>query len=117
MAMSPRQMNCQELIGCELPACVVGIGLIQAVGREGLEASGGQGLLRRGCGEERGIEGCDESVLLRMGVDGMKEEGVGMDVTVRRIACLGMKQDGVLVDSELRGGSLQLMGAGTAPKH
>ena len=117
MAMSPRQMNCQELIGCELPACVVGIGLIQAVGREGLEASGGLGLLRMGYPQQMKSEGVVDRGLLRMrNVSGV-DEGVGVCVTVRRIACLGMKQDGVLVDSELRGGSLQLMGAGTAPKH
>jgi hypothetical protein len=45
------------------------------------------------------------------------DEGVGVCVTVGRIACLGMKQDGVLVDSELDEWNHQLFGAGSAPKH
>ena len=117
MAMSPRQMNCQELIGCELPACVVEIGVVQAMDGAGVKASGGLGLLRMGYPQQMKSEGVVDRGLLRMrNVSGVNE-GVGVCVTVRRIACLGMKQDGVLVDSELDEWNHQLFGAGSAPKH
>jgi hypothetical protein len=38
-------------------------------------------------------------------------------VTVERIACIEIKQDDVLVDSELTEWNQQLVGAGSAPKH
>jgi len=103
--------------GKELPACVVEIGLVQAMDGAGVEASGGLGLLRMGYPQQMKSEGVVDRGLLRMrNVSGVNE-GVGVCVTVGRIACLGMKQDGVLVDSELDEWNHQLFGAGSAPKH
>ncbi len=117
MPNGPRGENSRMADGKELPACVVEIGVVQAIDGAGVEASGGLGLLRMGYPQQMKSEGVVDRGLLRMrNVSGV-DEGVGVCVTVERIACIEIKQDDVFVDSELTEWNQQLVGAGLAPKH
>jgi hypothetical protein len=99
MAMSPRQMNCQELIAEELPACLAGDVLAQAVVTEMGDPSQGLVLLRMGGGGKRGIEGVFDGVVIENGGEGVvgtPRDGV---CQLMEVACFVMKQDWVMVDN------------------
>jgi len=100
MANSPRQGRCQELIADELPACVAGIVVAQAIGNGMRDPSEGLCLLRIGRGDKRKIRGLFGGVVIENGgddIDGTPLVGVCQLIDV---ACLEMKQGLGLVDSE-----------------
>ena len=99
MAMSPRRMNCQELIAEVLPACLGGDVLVQAVADGTGDPSQGLVLLRMGGGGKRGIEGVFDGVVIENGGDGVvgtPRDGVCQLIDV---ACFVMKQDWLMVDN------------------
>jgi len=92
MAMSPRQMNCQELIAEELPACVAGEVSAQAVVDGMGDRSEGLVLLRMGSDGKRGVEVVVDGVVIenvREGVVGTPGGGV---CQLMEVACLVMKE-------------------------
>jgi hypothetical protein len=88
--MAPRERNPGWPMRDELPACVVGNGVKQAMGSGEMKASGGLGLLRMWHPPQMKSEGVDVGVLLRMRVYGGEVEGVWGYVPVGRIACIDM---------------------------
>lgn len=109
--MAPREWNPGWPMRDELPACVVGNGVKQAMGSGELKASGGLGLLRMRHPQQMKSEGVDVGVLLRMMVYGGDVEGAKEYVPVGRIACIDMNLDDVMVISGVGEWNHQVIGA------
>lgn len=111
MAMSPRQVKCQERIAGDVPACLAGVRCAQAVADGMVDPSQSLVLLRSDGGQKRGIEGvCCERVIENELVRCNLHTPGGV-CQLMDVACLDVKQDQAMDRSEARGMNRALVAA------